>query len=325
MLDIDWDLLLRYCARECTHADRERFDRWLDADRRHRAFFDVIALGNEAGPSLEPPPTPAWRAGKRTLRSLGGWPPPRRVGWALAAAGLVIAAVPALLHIAGRRAPDAPARAAEHTVVTRPGERAIVRMADGTQIIVAAASTLRYPAAQSDTSREVDVVGEAYFDVAHDDRRPFIVRANGHTITDLGTVFDVRAYPTERRVRVVVAEGQVAIGGTQGSRVIARGQLAQLDQLGGVTTRAVDPRRFVAWTTGELVFDATPLDDVARDLTRWYGTTVIVRDSLLARRSFTGTFDRESLDQILAIVVYSVRARVVPRGDTILLAPLPPQ
>jgi transmembrane sensor len=210
------------------------------------------------------------------------------------------------------------------TVVTRPGERAIVRMVDGSQIIVAAASTLRYPAPQSDTSRDVEVIGEAYFEIAHDDHRPFVVRANGHTITDLGTAFDVRAYPTDRRVRVVVAQGQVAIGGAQGSRVVERGHLAQLDERGGITTRAVDPRRFVAWTAGELVFEATRLDDVARDLTRWYGTTVVVRDSVLARRGFTGTFDRESLDQVLAIVAYSVRARVVPRGDSILLAPLPP-
>ncbi|HXE59939.1 MAG TPA: DUF4880 domain-containing protein [Gemmatimonadaceae bacterium] len=72
MLDIDWDLLLRYCARECTHDDRERFDRWLNADRRHRAFFDVIASGPAAGIPPDPPAPGAagwWRCA--TARSDG--------------------------------------------------------------------------------------------------------------------------------------------------------------------------------------------------------------------------------------------------------------
>ncbi|HEX6806343.1 MAG TPA: FecR domain-containing protein [Gemmatimonadaceae bacterium] len=321
MLDIDWDLLLRYSERDCALADREQFDRWLDADRRHRAFYDVIALGTpDAGPSLDPPPAPHWRMRERAGRA---WTAraPRRLAWVLAAA-LLAAAV----FVAARRGAFGLTKretVAARTVVTRPGERAIVRLGDGTQIVVAAQTTLRYPATQAGATRDVDVSGEAYFEVAHDDRRPFVVHANGATISDLGTAFDVRAYPSDGRIRIVVAQGRVAVRAARDARIVDRGNLAQWDATGAVTMRPVDTRRFVAWTTGTLVFDATPLDDVATDLTRWYGTTVIVGDMSLARRDFTGSFDRESLADVLAIVARSTRTRLAWRADTAVLLPSP--
>lgn len=321
MLDIDWELLLRYAVRDCALTDRERFERWLDADRRHRAFYDVIALGApDATPPLDPPPAPDWRVAERAHHA---WTvlAPRRLGWLLAAAVLAAAVL-----VAARARPHRlteRASVAERTVVTRPAERAIVRLGDGTQIVVAAQSTLRYPAAQGGTAREVDVSGEAYFEVAHDDRRPFVVHANGLTISDLGTAFDVRAYPSDARVRIVVAQGRVAVRAARDARIVDRGHLAQWDASGAVTMRTVDPERFVAWTTGTLVFDATPLADVAKDLTRWYGSAVIVGDSSVGRRDFTGSFDRESLDDILAIIARGTRTRLAWRGDTAVLVSNP--
>jgi transmembrane sensor len=319
MLDIDWELLLRYAERDCPLADREHFDRWLQADRRHRAFYDVIALGvADATPPLDPPPVPHWRIAPH----VHGAPlihAPRRLAWSVAAALLAAAVLYATRRHAARLTHAS--AVAERTVVTRPAERAIVRLGDGTQIVVAAQSTLRYPATLTGATREVEVSGEAYFEVAHDDRRPFVVHANGAAIRDLGTAFDVRAYPSDARVRVVVADGRVAVQAARDARIVDRDQLAQLDTSGAISMRSVDPQRFLAWTTGTLVFDATPLDDVAKDLTRWYGTTVILGDSSLVRRDFTGSFDRESLADILAIIARGTRARLAWRGDTAVLVP----
>jgi len=321
MLDIDWELLLRYSERDCALADRDRFDRWLDADCRHRAFYDVIALGTpDAGPPLDPPPAPHWRTATRARRA---WAlrAPRRLGWLLAAALLAAAVLLASRRHEARLTETG--AVAERTVVTRPAERAIVRLGDGTQIIVAAQSTLRYPATLTGATREVEVSGEAYFEVAHDDRRPFVVHANGAAIRDVGTAFDVRAYPNDSGARVVVADGRVAIRAARDTGVVDRGQLAQWDASGDVAVRLVDPQRYVAWTTGELVFDATPLDEVAKELTRWYGTPVVLGDRSLARRDFTGSFDRESLHDILDIIGRGARARLVWRADTAVLLSVP--
>ena len=322
MLDIDWELLLRYAERDCALADRERFNRWLEADRRHRAFYDVIALGvPDVTPPLDPPPAPHWRLAERrrtwTVRA------PRRLGWLLAAALLVAAALLAVRRRPRRLTDNA--AVAERTVVTRPAERAIVRLGDGTQIVVAAQSTLRYPATLAAGTRDVEVSGEAYFDVAHDADRPFVVHANGATISDLGTAFDVRAYPSDARVRIVVADGRVAVRAARDARIVDRGTLALWDTSGAVTMRAVDPQRFVAWTTGTLVFDATPLDEMAKDLTRWYGTPVALGDASLASRDFTGSFDREPLRDVLTIIGRGTRTRLAWRGDTAVLLPIPQQ
>lgn len=319
MLDIDWELLLRYAERDCALADREQFDRWLDADRRHRAFYDVIALGiADATPPLDPPPAPHWRVAPRAHRA-SVIHAPRRLGWLIAATVLAAALLSAIRRYSVRLTDDT--AVAERTVITRSAERAIVRLGDGTQIVVAAQSTLRYPAIQAGATRDVEVSGEAYFEVAHDDRRPFVVHANGATIRDLGTAFDVRAYPSDARVRVVVADGRVAVQAARDARIVDRGTLAVWDTSGAVTMRTVDPQRFVAWTTGTLVFDATPLDEVAKDLTRWYGTTVILGDSSLVRRDFTGSFDREPLTDILAIIGRGTRTQLTWRGATAVLVP----
>src|SRR5690606_13337061 len=135
--------------------------------------------------------------------------PARRFGRAAAAvAGLALGA--AVWQLALRPDPATDPFVAARTYTTRPGQRAEMRLPDGTRVVLSVASTLRVPESYGDRSRSVALEGEAYFEVAHDDARPFRVHTARAIATDLGTRFGVRAYSGDA-VTVVVREGAVSL------------------------------------------------------------------------------------------------------------------
>ena len=330
MLDIDWELMFRYCGNECTPEDRERFERWLAADARNREFFDAVVLG--AGRALDapgatPPATPVLRVPFNALPQPRSTP--RMTPWRVTAAVAAIAALIVVAKLSGvldRLSIARPGAVAERTITTHPGERAQIDLTDGSRITLASESTVRYPANMTGTRREVTLTGEAMFVVAHDEVRPFVIRANGALVKDVGTTFDVRAYPGDTHVSVVVVEGSVDLGGAESAapiRRLRRGELGKRDVHGAIELRVVDPARYIAWTDGQLLFDETPMRDVAAQLARWYGTPVVIADSALSTRDFTGSFNGEALPKVLAVIAAAVQARVEWRADTARLSSLP--
>jgi transmembrane sensor len=126
---------------------------------------------------------------------------------------------------------------------------------------------------------------------------------------DLGTRFDVRAYPDERASEVVVAEGKVAVGAdsAQPPALLGAGQLATVGAGASLRVRSgVDVSRLLAWTEGRLLFRDTPLRDVRRQLERWYDVDLRLASADLGDLRVTGAFDDEPVTQVLAAVARSL-------------------
>jgi len=338
-MDLDVDLLFRYRAGECTPEERERFERWVAADPRHRELFEAtVTAAGEVLAELrsERARVPAARASVGVRgRAAPAWSQRvqgRRRTWALpVAAGVALAAgVSAWRAVAG----PASGAGAMQVTSTGPGQRATVELRDGTQVVLGVASTLRYPASFGARSRDVSLTGEAYFDVVHDEGRPFVVRAGGAVAEDLGTAFVVRAYPDDARVRVVVAEGKVALRAAApaadapagraratAGRVLGRGELGELGADGATTVRRVNPAAYLAWTEGRLVFDAAPLSEVLGQLERWYDVEFQLADPSLAGRDYSGAFGDASLRDVLDVISAAVDMRYEQRGRTVVLYP----
>jgi transmembrane sensor len=224
-----------------------------------------------------------------------------------------------------RRARTLPApvvAAAPTDVTTRPGQQAEVRLVDGTQVTLSPASKLTYPSDFGQRERTVVLDGEAYFTVVHDPARPFRVESAHGVAEDLGTAFVIRARGTSA-LQVVVTEGAVVLrprprpAGDTDSLVLTRGQLGRVLPDGELTFRSrVDTAGYLAWTRGELVFEDTPLAEVAAELSRWYAADVRVARPGLAGRRFSGRFERKSLDEAVKLVaaVADVSARRIDAG-----------
>ena len=196
------------------------------------------------------------------------------------------------------------------------GQRAELRLADGTRVVLAPESRLTVPAQYDSVGRAVSLEGQAYFDVAHDAARPFVVRAGNASIRDLGTRFDVRAFANEKSVRVVVTHGKVSLDTT----LLGAGDVARLRETGeSSVARGVDTTRYVAWTRGELVFDRTPIRDALAELGRWYDIDIRLADTSLDERRLTATLRDEPLSDVLSGVALSLGARVERRDRVVIL------
>lgn len=205
---------------------------------------------------------------------------------------------------------------------TAPAERATFRLPDGTRVMLSVASTLRYPEGFPDGRREVLLEGEAYFDVAHEELRPFIVRAGNLVAKDVGTQFTIRAYPDDAGAQVVVREGRVAIRPTaEGIReqVLEPGQLGRLREGGVPTVEEADTAAHFAWTEGRLVFDETPLHDALPQLSRWFDLEFRLADSELGDVSLSATLKSQPTSEVLDNLAASLGVRQRRQGRIVTL------
>jgi ferric-dicitrate binding protein FerR (iron transport regulator) len=333
MKDLDWELFDRYLAGVATPAEREEFDRWL-LGRPDRAEFLAAwhrGLARMEG-EVEAADKEAVWAGP--LENVGhaqkgrpGWTKPRhRRKWSLGA-GLAAAAV--MVALAGRALLTGDAESAQGTerVLTVPrGEQALFRLPDGSQVLLAAGSTLRHLQSFASTARDVTLEGEAYFTVAHDARRPFRVRAGDLIATDLGTEFLVRAYPEDTKARVVVRSGEVAVrparssGGPSAELVVKPGELGRLGAGGVPEVEPVDTAAYFAWTEGTLVFDGTPLREALPQLSRWYDVEFKLTDSSLGGIPLSGRLGQTLSETRLDLLAGSLGLKQVRRDGVVTLS-----
>ncbi|MDB5738191.1 MAG: iron dicitrate transport regulator FecR [Sphingomonas bacterium] len=262
-------------------SDWEAHLHWLEQNAGHaeafgRACLDMEAMTVDLAPAGRPP------AASMTLSANDNPVAPARAHrprwWFGAAGGAIAASVAGLLLISPRHPP-----AAMRIIETAPGATRAITMADGTRITLNGGS--RIEIAQGDTRGVAIVMGEGFFDVVHDDRRPFSVRAGDTLIRDVGTAFDV-AVDTDT-TRVAVREGEVALGADNAVRLKA-GQGARIDRGGTIVRGAInDPASAGGWRQGRLVYRDALLADVAADLGRSLGAPVSFDPGIAARR-FTG-------------------------------------
>jgi transmembrane sensor len=323
MTDVDWELVFRYFGNECSPEERERFERWLAADPQRQVIVDAAVAAAGRALDAEPAAVPVRRQrvfGSPSTRT-------RRPAWLLpVAASLVVAVGGALLMkypagTVGRRAGGAVAVRVAQTV---RGGRQELRLADGTRVVLGPASTLRYPAEFGAGSRDVELTGEGYFEVTHDAAHPFRVRAGHAAAEDIGTAFSVRAYPEDSVVRVVVAEGSVALGaaapGASPAVPLTPGQLGSLAKGSAVpTVRRVNVAAYLGWMDGRLAFDETPLAEVVAQLGRWYDAPFRIADPALASRTLTASFTTEPLADVLAALAPVLDVRFDRVADTVVV------
>lgn len=223
-------------------------------------------------------------------------------------------------------------------VATARGQRATITLADGTRIVLGAASSIRYPRDfGTGTRRDVYLDGQAYFEVVHDTLHPFRVYTERGVAEDLGTEFVVTAYSATPGMQVVVASGEVALryagasladsgigqrrAGVPGF-TLGPGELGSIDSAGKITTsRVADVSLYLAWTRGRLVFRGVPLRDALPSISRWYDVDIVLGDSVLAGRRLVAEFGAHSAHEVVRLIALAVDARYEQRGDTIVLLP----
>jgi len=165
-----------------------------------------------------------------------------------------------------------------NTITTPRGGQYQVTLADGTKVWLNAESSLRFPTAFTGKDREVELTGEAYFEVKADKDKPFLVQAGQTETRVLGTNFNIMAYSDEGAVKTTLLEGAVSMGLGTKSALLQPGEQGQYDEgKNNIATRAVNTRAVVAWKDGYYFFDRTPVKSVMRQIARWYDVTIVYK------------------------------------------------
>lgn len=186
----------------------------------------------------------------------------------------------------------------EYNVLSTPnGKQWKMVLPDGTKVFLNAGSSLRFPATfEGKHERLVELSGEAYFDVVHDAKKPFKVKAGNEIIEDIGTVFNISSYSGEK-VKATLVKGAIKIG----THILKPGQQAVVDSL-NIKIKGVDTVGAVAWTEGQFSMENITVQEMMNQLSRWYNIPVEYIGTPPAE-SFGGLLDRNvPLSNILTVL-----------------------
>ncbi len=188
------------------------------------------------------------------------------------------------------------------TVSTPLASRTSFILPDGSTVWLNAGSSISFPNKFSKESREVKLIGQAYFDVKKD-KIPFKVKAENFSVRVLGTAFDVQAYPQEN-ASVTLERGKVQIEtNSNGKTDLVPGQQATIDKTDGqIDKRNIDPKAFVSWKDNRLTFEEEPLDKVVLCLERWFNVKISIEDSSIQGLKVNGTIEYENITEVLNLL-----------------------
>lgn len=171
-----------------------------------------------------------------------------------------------------------------------------VTLPDGTRVWLNAGSTLRYPSRFSKTERVVEFEGEGYFSVARMENKPFRVISNGQQLEVLGTEFNLLAYGDEQLIKTTLVKGSVRVtttaAGGPASFVLAPGEQSSVADHGKLTKTPANLEKELAWKAGLFYFEKTSLDELLRQVSRWYDVTVRY-EGKVPEESFSGFMSRD--------------------------------
>ena len=219
----------------------------------------------------------------------------------------------------------APATNANNSVHTANGTRMHLSLPDGSKVWVNAGSRIDYGKNYGVTNREVELTGEAFFDVAPDAHKPFIVHTKGLDIRVLGTSFNVKSYPSEKTTEATLIRGsiEVSIRNRPKDKIILKPNEKLVVSDDDSLLRIPTPRRHeikpesllviskptverntgaiieTSWVDNKLIFQEEEFDKLARRMERWYGVSIRFENPKLEKLQFTGTFEKETIRQAL--------------------------
>ncbi len=195
---------------------------------------------------------------------------------------------------------------------TQIGEKTNIVLPDGSVVYLNSATKLVYPENFSGETREVELTGEAFFEVSHNPQKPFIVHTTNIDVRVLGTEFNLRAFPKENTISTTLIKGKVRIEKEEDDAIIRLGELNPsekadyfIDKNELSIKQEANLEKYIAWKEGKLVFDNASIEEVVKKLELWFNVKVEVKSEELKKAHFTMTFTDETIEQVLKLIEIS--------------------
>lgn len=287
------ELLDRYLSGTATPAERELLDAFFDS-------YDEPVLDDDVKSAADP------RLRDEILQRIHvRTGEARRANrpitmWMAVAAALALFVVAYLFVIRPRKPvePDQPISLNEQKTVA--GQKGFLTLPDGTTVYLNSDSRIFYPAAFGETSRDVTMDGEAFFEVVRDGK-PFVVQSRGMKTEVLGTRFNVKSR-AGKNVEVTLVEGKVNVVSSSGESSLLRPNQQAVIAVNSaeVSTKDVNVLRFTSWKDNILFFEHTTLAQAIAEIESWYAVSIEIRNPALLKCVITAKYQDEPLGNVLS-------------------------
>lgn len=236
-------------------------------------------------------------------------------------------------------------------ISTRPGSKSKIQLPDGSIVMLNSGSKLIYNKDYGIDNREVTLVGEGFFDVKKNKEKPFIIHTADINIKVLGTVFNVKAYPEDKKTEASLIRGsiEVTIKNRPNDKIILspseklvvenglmpdkKSQQKEAGELvaapaGLNTVMAINKLKYspvdssvaeTLWIENKLVFRDESFEELAMRMQRWYDVSITIQNELLAEKRMTGIFERETIEQALEALKISIPFHYEKNGNKIII------
>lgn len=319
------EIIERYHQGRCSLEEQRIVEQWLDAEEVEMSFpenKDINAIKDRGWKRISgrchiPAQAEPVAAGFKSRNY--------RMLWQIAACMTLIlgAATFYYLNTDSKNSQQNPALVYKE-IKTLKGQKLSVSLSDGTIVWLNSGSVLRFPESFKGHSRELEFSGEAYFSVAKDASKPFIIRTEKTKIQVLGTKFNLRAMATETQTTVVVEEGKIRFSGAAHQQQLIltankRGVFETKDVMPSMQTDEVYAGKYMAWKNGELVMDNLTMEQAAETLERWFNVKISINRQELRGERYTGSFKNPSLKAVLGSMGFAVKFSYQQKGQTFIL------
>jgi len=300
-------LFTRYVNNRCTDSEKSEFLQLVSDGHNDEEVSELMNSLWSESPSTLLTHDRSDAILAQILRETEGRPKRKQVYFRFAgqvAASLLIVlafSASALFYFAGQRSAE-PNLPKANAVAIQPG---FIKLPDGSTVILNGSSKLHFPSVFADSVREVTLMGEGFFDIAHDPERPFIVHTGNLRTTVLGTAFNIRAYPDQSDVTVTVTRGKVRVSDDRQVFGIVNPdeQITVYKGEAVAQQKGIDSHQATSWIEKDIYFDDVTVAEAIDQLEKRFGARIMLEGSGAGSCRFTATFIKgEDLSQILRII-----------------------
>ena len=198
------------------------------------------------------------------------------------------------------------------------GKQASVTLGDSTMVTLNSGSSLRYPERFDDSTRKVYLKGEAYFNVAKDKTKPFIVETQRSRTRVLGTEFNLRDFASEARASITLKEGSITFSNKAGKKTIMLKPDYRAELSGTILTKnQVNVDSFLSWKEGVLHFDNISLAEAIAEIERVYDLKITLKSSAIGKLRIKGSFKRMPVEKLMDEICFLLNTKYLIQQNTI--------
>lgn len=318
------EILPRYCSGEATVEECRMVEKWIQqSEENYRIVRQMYAIDQVIGTAQMESKVDTEKAFVSVCGRMSKKSNVSLFTWLQRVAAILF--VPLLITFAMQNlAPSRTDLAQMIEVKTNPGMTTTVDLPDGTKVYLNSESSLIYPSFFSEEKRNVQLKGEAFFEVRKDPARRFIVSGPHHTrIEVLGTSFNVEAFERDSFISTTLVEGKVRFNYPANQEtatvLMTPGQKLMYNTISSqVRLLKTNGETETAWKDGKIIFQATPLPEALRMLEKRFHVSFVLSNARLRGEAFNGTFTSERLERILEIFKISsnIQWRYLDTQDT---------